>query len=246
MLEFIFIVYFLLLFVFPLQIVALTLGLLTTWMAFQRIQLAIHQPHEGRKILRLKSITATLNFCLSVIVSLAMAFMIHTLIFTHWYLFIFNLVFSLVISLRWFDFTHLIYRHYILKFGANFKGDSSAFVEITGFVVRPGAILGKIPLMIDAGGLRWENSVLTFDGVFYKQKFSPANIIQVEKKSLDRIRMVVKKNHDSEPDICLIGFKEQFYPFKSREKRDTLYQDITDAWNKPAMRGYPIRESESG
>ena len=111
MLEFTFIIYFLLLFVFPLQLVAITLGVATTWQCFQKYQLSIHQPPEGKKILQLKSITTACNFILSVIVSLAMAFMIHILIFTHWYLFICKLVFSLVISLRWFEFTQLITRH---------------------------------------------------------------------------------------------------------------------------------------
>jgi hypothetical protein len=234
MLEFSFIIYFLLLFVLPLETMAITLGLATTWQCFQKYQLSVHQPPEGRKVLLLKSITTVCNFILSTIVSLVLAFMIHTLIFTHWYLFIFNLVFSLAISLRWFDFTHLITRHYILKFGADFKDESRAFVEITGLKARPGRLSGYIPVLLDAGGLRWQNSELIFDGVFYKQKFSAQNTREIEKKSLDRIKIVLKKDRDSQPDICIISLREQFYPFKSREKRDTLYQDIMNAWHQPA------------
>ena len=246
MLEFTFIIYFLLLFVFPLQMAAVTLGLASTWKCFQTVQLSIHQPPEGKKILQLKAITTACNFILSAIVSLAMAFLIHILIFTHWYLFIFNLVFSFIISIRWFDFTHLITRHYILKFGASFKEESMAFVEITGLKTRPGKLVGHIPILLDIGGLRWHNSELIFDGVFYKQRFSSQNSIQVEKKSLDRIKIVLRNDLGSKPDICIISFKEQFYPFKSREKRDTLYQDIIDAWNPPTLGEKRITETKPG
>ncbi len=277
MLEFTFIIYFLLLFIFPLQMLAITLGLVTTWHCFQKYQLSLHQPPEGKKVLRLKSITTACNIVLSVIVSVAMAFMIHILIFTHWILFIFNFVFSLIIALRWFDFTHLITRHYIIKFGANFKGESTSFVEITGLKTRSGRLSGHTPVLLDAGGLRWQNSEWTtplqadgvsdkelhlkavqatgyethrweliFDGVFYKQRFSSQNTIQVEKKSLDRIKIVLKNDQDSKPDICIISFREQFYPFKSREKRDTLYQNIMDAWNQPVLGETPKADSEQG
>jgi hypothetical protein len=247
MLELTFIIYFLLIFVFPIELAAITLGLVTTWKCYQQIQLCNHQPPEGKKVLLLKAITTACNLILGIIVSLAMAFMIHNLIFTHWILFAFNFVFSLIISLRWFDFTHLITRHYIIKFGAHFDKESWAFVEIIGLKTRSGRWSGFTPVFMDAGGLRWQNSELIFDGVFYKQKFSSQNSIQVEKKSLDQIKISLKYKQGSKPDICIISIREKFYPFKSREKRDTLYQDIMNTWNKPALEAtFKPPDSEQG
>jgi hypothetical protein len=121
-----------------------------------------------------------------------------------------------------------------------------AFVEITGLKTRPGRLSSHIPILLDAGGLRWQNSELIFDGVFYKQRFSSQNSTQVEKNSLDRIKIVLRNDLGSKPDICIISFREQFYPFKSREKRDTLYQELIDAWNPPTFGEKHITATKPG
>lgn len=220
----------LLFFIFPLPVAAATLGIWNTWFLYQKYYLFRHQPPEGRKNLWLQLFTYLANFTASLLLGLAIALTVHTLIFTHIYLFVFNFIFCFLISLRWFDFSHLIFRHYILKWKSMPMEESSPeiFVEWLGLQKNPGTGFGWVPVFTDAGLLSLRDSELVLDGVFCKQKFSPATVARVEKKSLDKIRVVLRGKNRLPAEVVVITLKEQFYPFKSREKRDTLYKRMLE------------------
>ena len=151
-------------------------------------------------------------------------------IYDNFYLLIFNFLFCSATSLRWFDFTHNLYRHFIFKLKP-FKADALAqsyFVVCQGFWERDHGSFGLAPVYTDAGTLELENNKVVFKEVFREETFSPSNIIHVEKKSSEKIKILSKQNHLTNVDMFLIILKDQFYPFKSRPNRDKIFKQLME------------------
>ncbi len=230
MFETLLIAYILLLFVFPLPALAILLGLSTVWGLHRKYQLMEQQPHAGRYILRLNAITSVLNFLASFALGLTIAGAVNAVIFDFLYLFIFNFLFCFLISLRWFDFTHRIYRRCILKQKPSLETipGEKIFVTLTGMRESSGFGPGLAPAFVDAGYLRVHHAELVFDGLFSCRAFNESNIARIEKKSSDKIR--IDSNEPSSTPFaptCLIALKDQFYPFKSRSARDDILRSLS-------------------
>lgn len=232
MIELTSVLFILLLFVFPLPVLAGSLGLFTTWNLYKKYSSFKAQPTEGKKNLILSSILFLINFICSIFLGITLSFAVHYFIFENIYLFIFNFLFCSTISLRWFDFTHNIYRLFIFKLKPKVPFIKSHFAVCQGFRKRDG--FGLIPVYTDAGTLRMEGNQLVFKGVFREETFTPANITHMEKKSSEKIRIFSKPNNFKNAEVFLITLKEKFYPFKSRQDRDLIIANLS-AYIKPTL-----------
>lgn len=225
MIELTSVLFILLFFVFPLPVLAGGLGLFTTWNLYKKYTSFITQPNEGKKNLVLSAVLLLINFIISISLGVTLAFAVHYLIYNSFYLFIFNFLFCSTISLRWFDFTHNLYRLFIFKLKPEDTSTASHFAVCQGFRARDG--FGLIPVYTDAGTLMLEGNQLVFKGVFREETFNPANISYAEKKSSEKIRIFSKPNNLRNAEIFMITLKEKFYPFKSRQDRDQLFENIS-------------------
>ncbi|NIQ03207.1 MAG: hypothetical protein GWM98_24805, partial [Nitrospinaceae bacterium] len=115
MVEIAFILYLLILFIFPGPVIVGTLGIWTTWFLYEKYNLFSQQPSEGKKILYLNGLTYLVNLGLSLAAGFFLAFSVHVFIFDYIYLFAFNFFFSTLLALRWFDFTQPVYRRMLEK-----------------------------------------------------------------------------------------------------------------------------------
>ena len=215
-----------LLFVFPLPALAVSLGLFTTWSLYGKYESFNNQPAEGKKNLILSMVLFLINIFCSIILGVTLALGVYYFIYDNFYLLIFNFVFCSAISLRWFDFTYNLYRHFIFKLKPTDTSAQSHFVVCQGFREREHGGFGLIPVYTDTGTLELENNKIVFKGVFREETFSPSNIIHVEKKSSEKIKILSKQNKLTNADRFLITLKDQFYPFKSRPDRDKIFKQM--------------------
>ena len=215
-----------LLFVFPLPALAVSLGLFTTWSLYGKYESFNNQPAEGKKNLILSMVLFLINIFCSIILGVTLALGVYYFIYNNFYLLIFNFVFCSAISLRWFDFTYNLYRHFIFKLKPTDTFAQSHFVVCQGFREGEHGGFGLIPVYTDAGTLELENNKIVFKGVFREETFSPSNIIHVEKKSSEKIKILSKQNKLTNADRFLITLKDQFYPFKSRPDRDKIFKQM--------------------
>jgi hypothetical protein len=225
MIELTSVLFILLLFVFPLPVLAASLGLFTTWNLYKKYTSFKAQPAEGKKNLILSSLLFLINFICSIFLGITLSFAVHYFIFDNIYLFIFNFLFCSTISLRWFDFTHNLYRLFISKLKPQYTFTTAHFAICQGFRARDG--FGLIPVYTDAGTLRLEGNQLVFKGVFREETFNSANISHAEKKSSEKIRIFTKQNSLKNAEVFIITLKEKFYPFKSRQDRDHIFEKLS-------------------
>lgn len=226
MLEFLLILYILLVFVYPLPMLGLALCLGIAYFPYREYQLLTQQPVEGRRIIWLYSVLQSTNWFLSFLLSLAMASGVHLIFVENRYLFLFNLIFSLAISVRWFNFTHKLFRHFISKWLGSSGGPAAVFAVCLGFRDNAGVGFGA-PAFMDAGHLLSQGSRVTFSGLLFKHEFLPEEISQVERKSSEKIKVAFSAPPSPlRPDTLLIVLKDQFYPFKSRPVRDEVFRAL--------------------
>jgi len=231
MIELTSVLFILLLFVFPLPVLAASLGLFTTWNLYKKYTSFKAQPVEGKKNLILSSVLFLINFICSIVLGITLAFAVHYFIFDNIYLLVFNFLFCSTISLRWFDFTHNLYRLFIFKLKPKNTTTAAHFAICQGFRKMNG--FGLAPVYTDAGILRLEDNQLVFKGVFCEETFTPANITYMEKKSSEKIKIFSKPNGRNNSGVFLVTLKEKFYPFKSRQDRDQIFEKLS-AHIKPA------------
>ena len=215
------------LFVFPLPALATSLGIFTTWGLYKKYESFNNQPTEGKKNLTLSMALSLANIVCSIILGVGLAFGVYYFIYDSFYLLTFNFLFCFAISLRWFDYTYNLYRHFIFKLNPFTTGTcaQSYFVVCKGFRGRDRGGFG--PVYIDAGILGLENNKVVFKGVFREETFSPSNIIHVEKKSSEKIKILLKRKGVKDAELFLIILRDQFYPFKSRPDRDKIINHLS-------------------
>ncbi len=227
MIELTAVLFILTLFIFPLPALVISLGLFTAWGLYRKYETYNNQPTEGKTILILTASLFLLNFIFSLFTGIALALGVYYLIYENFYLLIFNFIFCFAISLRWFDFTHHLYRLFIFKLKPFKNGDVPRphFAVLQSF--REKGRLGLNPVCMDAGTLESKKNKLVFRGVFCEKTFSPLNVIQAEKKSAEKIKILTHATNLQQPHIFIITLKEQFYPFKSRVIRDEIFQNLS-------------------
>lgn len=235
MLECFLILYILMLFIFPVPALVVTLGGYTSYLAYKKYLLFRHQPPEGIKVAWLALITGSINFLLSLALGLSLSLLIYFVFSQYTYLFAFNFFFCSLVSVRWFDFCHTLFRwgvHQLkIKSGKNtFSPDPSldTFVLFLGLKKSTGWGPGLIPNVIDAGYLRNCETHLKFTGVFLEHTFSRKHLESADSVSSDKIKLTPGKHEGSVPfDSCLLIFRDQFYPFKSRHTRNRYLEVLT-------------------
>jgi len=99
------------------------------------------------------------------------------------------------------------------------------FIICKGF--KESSSFGMSPAFIDAGFLKLENNHVAFDGVFFTKTFRPENILRIEKKSSEKIKIYTHPTGTQQPHIFLVSLREQFYPFRSRVDRDKLFKILS-------------------
>jgi hypothetical protein len=227
MFEFLLIVYILLVFVFPIPMLGLALCLGVAYLLIRKYQLLNHQPAEGKKIIALAFALQSANWFFSLLLSLVMTLGVHFVFIENSYLFLFNLVFCFAISVRWFDFTHRVFRHFINKWLATVGDSSSVFAVCLGFGAGS-------PVFMDAGYLVPQDSSMSFKGMFFEHAFLPAEIVRLERKSSEKIKIAFSSS-PLQADSILIVLKDQFYPFKSRPKRDEIFRLLEKLQIRPEV-----------
>ena len=225
MIELASVLFILLFFIFPLPALAIGSGLFTTWTLYRKYEIFNAQPAEGKENLICGTVLFLANFICSIFLGLAMALAVYYFIFESFYLFVFNFLFSSIVSLRWFDFTHNLYRLFILKLQPKEAFTPSHFAICQAFRKRDS--FGLAPVYTDAGALRLENNQLIFKGVFREETFSPRNISNIEKKSSEKIKIFSSQGNHKNAEVFLITLKEKFYPFKSRQDRDQIFSHLS-------------------
>ncbi len=236
MLEFLFVLYIVLMFIFPLPGLAATLGLVTTYGLYGKYQLLTRQPAEGRGLLLADTLFAVVNFLCAIGLALLLALGVHLLIFSSPFLFLFNFIFCAAISVRWFDFTHAAYRRYALrqKNPPSPTLKDAAFVVCRGYI--PGGVLGWLPSFLDAGLLHPGEAGLVFDGVFTRRTLSPKTVTAIGKRSFEKMRLTLQpKAAGAAPvEAVTLTLKENFYPFRSREARNRLFSQLQGFSTRPS------------
>jgi len=238
--ELIFLGCIFLFFIFPVPALAVTLGAGTCLYLYRRHILFRNQPQQGKKLLGLHLATQLINLILSVALSLSVASLAYLLIYRSFFLFMFNVVFCSIIAARWFDFSWNVFRRQVNKMRNNppAPSPSSHFAMIYG--LRPGRRwgLGMSPASLDAGMVTREGTRLKFKGVYSELIFDPANLLEIEKISSEKIRLVPAPQKGSMgSEAFLLVLRERFYPFKSQDVRDHLYSTLAvfQSFEKPGV-----------
>jgi hypothetical protein len=225
MIELAILILILALFVFPLYTSAGCLGLYTTWLLFKNYESFKNQPLEGKKVLSALRTSFIINFFASLILGAQLAWLIYFFIYDLFYLFIFNFIFCFLISIRWFDYSYRYFQQLII---GHFKEKTTVdtfFVICKGF--REKSSFGISPVFTDAGLLKLDNNHAVFEGGFFTKTFKFENILHIEKKSFEKIKIYTHSTETKEPHMFLVSLREQFYPFRSRADRDRIFKILS-------------------
>ena len=220
----------LLFFVFPIPGVAVCLGAWTCYLIYGKLLLLNRQPDRWKKIVWIYFLTGTANTILSLAIAFMIALTVYFLIFDSLRLFIFNFIFSFLISIRWFDFTHVIYRRLILKLPSISlpAPKDSVFCMLIGQRSGTGIGVGMKSVSLDSGYTYWDGYQLIFDGIMTRKAFARNSILTVEKVSSEKIKIVpTRQNLNEKAEAWVIVIRQQFYPFKTRELRDQWFQQLS-------------------
>ena len=167
MIELASVLFILLFFVFPLPAFAASLGLFTTWNLYKKYESFRTQPAEGKKSMVPGTVLFLINFICSIFLGAALAFAVYYFIFANFYLLIFNFLFCSAISLRWFDFTHHLYRLLIFKLKSQETITTSYFSVCQGFRESDG--FGLSPVYTD----HWKITEWSLKGCFARKPSLP-------------------------------------------------------------------------
>ncbi len=239
--------FILLIFIFPLPGLAVCLGAWVFYLVYRKLLLLICQPPRWRKIVWIHFLTGIADTFLSAVMALMLAFTVYFLIVDSLHLFIFNFIFCFLISFRWFDFTHVIYRSLVCKLQPLSlpTPENGVFCMLMGQRSGTGLGIGMAPVSLDSGYVYWEGNRLVFDGIMARKKFSRNNVLILEKISSEKIKILpVQRNENETAEAWVLVLRQQFYPFKTRELRDQWFQRFSGL-QENAGPVLPLAELES-
>lgn len=220
----------LLFFVFPIPGLAVCLGAWTCHLIYNKLLLLSRQPSRWKKIVWIHFLTGAADTILSFVMAFMLSLTVYFLIFDSLQLFIFNLIFCFLISFRWFDFTHIIYRHLVLKLQPISlpPPKDSVFCMLIGQRSGTGIGIGMKAVSLDSGYAHWDGHQLVFDGIMARKVFSRETIFTAEKISSEKIKIIPTRKHAKDKaEAWTIVLRQQFYPFKIRELRDQWFQRLS-------------------
>jgi len=234
----------LLFFIFPIPGVAVCLGAWTCYLIYSKILLLNHQPTRWKKIVWIHFFTGTSDAILSFVMAFLLALTVYFVIFDGLRLFIFNFIFCFLISFRWFDFTHIIYRHLVLSLQPLSlpPPKNSVFCMLIGQRSGTGLGIGMKAVSLDSGYTYWNGHQLVFDGLMSRKIFSQKSILTAEKISSEKIKIIpAQQNANEKEEAWTIVIRQQFYPFKTRKLRDQWFQRLSGI-EDPDTRGFEVDE----
>ncbi len=243
MIEFIFVLYILLLFIFPVPTLSASLGVVTCYFLFRKHYLFKHQPKTERKLLWVDWVCGVQNFALSLGLALLLSMMVYFLIFNNYFLFIFNFILCFAISIRWFDYSYNLVKSSVLRRfqGKSLNPESTTFAMVIGMRPHSGLGLGLAPVFLDAGPVLIGESTIRFEGTFFQEVFRPGQFTDIQKVSAEKVRIVPlpsqKRFHATEYWLVI---RDQFYPFRCRPQRDRIFSTLapqTETQSEPSRLG---------
>ena len=222
--------FILIFFLFPVPGLAASLAMWTGHLIHRELYLLKRQPPPWKKIIWIHFLTETINTVLSFTTAMLLAATVYFLIFDSLRLFLFNFVLCFLISPRWFDFTHALYRRWIFKLKPHSSppGKNSSFCVLMGECSGTGMGRGMKTVFIDSGYACWEGGQLVFEGIIGRRDFTRETVLSVEKIGSEKIKIVpARKNSNDEAEAWVLTIRQQFYPFKMRELRDQWYNQLS-------------------
>lgn len=220
----------LLFFIFPIPGLAVCLGAWTCYLIYGKLLLLNRQPSRWKKIVWIHFLTGTTDTVLSIVMAFILALTVYFLIFDGLRLFIFNFIFCFLISFRWFDFTHVIYRRLVLKLQPLSlpPPKDSVFCMLVGQRSGTGIGVGMKTVSLDSGYAYWNGHELVFDGLISRKAFSRKSVLTVEKISSEKIKITpARQNLNEKAGAWTLIIRQQFYPFKTRKLRDQWFQRLS-------------------
>jgi len=220
----------LLFFIFPIPGLAVSLGVWTCHLIYGKFLLLNRQPSRWKKIVWIHFLTGTANTILSFVMAFLLALTVYFLIFDGLRLFIFNLIFCFLISFRWFDFTHIIYRRLVLRLQPLSlpPPKNSIFCMLIGQRSGTGIGIGMKAVSLDSGYTYWDGHQLVFDGIMARKIFSRKSVLTAEKISSEKIKVIpAQRDSNEKAEAWIIIIRQQFYPFKTRKLRDQWFQQLS-------------------
>ena len=234
----------LLFFIFPIAGVAVCLGAWTCYLVYGKLLLLNRQPYRWKKIVWIHFLNGAANTILSLAIAFMLALLVYFLIFDSTRLFIFNFIFCFLISIRWFDFTHVLYLRLVLKLQPISLPvpKDSIFCMLIGQQSGTGIGIGMKSVSLDSGYTYWDGHQLVFDGIMARKVFSRNSILTVEKISSEKIKIVpARQNLNEKAEAWVVVIRQQFYPFKTRELRDQWFQQLSGLRDS-ATRGFEVND----
>jgi hypothetical protein len=232
-------------FIFPIPGLAAGLGAWTSYLIYGKLLLLNRQPSRWKKIVWIHFLTGAADTILSFGMAFILALTVYFLIFDSLRLFIFNFIFCFLISFRWFDFTHVIYRHLVLKLQALSlpPPKNSVYCMLIGQRSGTGMGIGMRAVLLDSGFTYWDGDQLIFDGIMARKIFSRSSVLTIEKISSEKIKIVpARQNLNEKAEAWIIIIRQQFYPFKTRELRDQWFQRLSGVQGSDT-RGFQVDEA---
>ncbi len=217
----------------PVPTLMLSLGMGISHLLYKQFLLLRHQPGQHKRVVWFTLLCNTINLALSLALAFAMSYAVYFFLTDLSWLFIFNFLFCIVISFRWFDFSHRLLRSFIHRLSeqhnlsAKTTGDS-VFILLFGLRKSIGWGAGLTPVFVDAGEVDINQETLRFKGLFLNLKLSPDDFQGGFPISSEQISLIPRKeNHAAPVDRYLLVVRDQFYPFRCRETRDLLLSRIS-------------------
>ena len=234
----------LLFFIFPVPGVAVSLGAWTCYLIYSKFLLLSHQPPRWKKIVWIHFFTGTADAILSFVMAFLLALTVYFVIFDGLRLFVFNFIFCFLISFRWFDFTHIIYRHLILSLQPLSlpPPKNSVFCMLIGQRSGNGIGIGMKAVSLDSGYAYWDGHQLVFDGIMSRKTFSRKSVLTAETISSEKIKIIpAQQNAGEKAEAWTVVIRQQFYPFKTRKLRDQWFQRLSGIEDSDAS-GFEIED----
>ncbi|MCA9484805.1 MAG: hypothetical protein KC553_13825 [Nitrospina sp.] len=227
MLESLLILFILFLFITPVPALAVALGLSTSHFLYRKHMLLRYQPTVGKRLAQWTLACSAINLILSFLLALCLSLAVLYLLTDLFYLFLFNFVFCFMVSARWFDFTHHLYRSRVLALSEhhtrvqNATADSP-LVMVYGLRKSIGWGAGLTPVIVDAGLLDLDRESLRFKGLFLDLNLGPHRIEFAQPVSSEKIAFRPRQTQPHRIETFWLVVRDGFYPFKCRNTRDRI------------------------
>lgn len=232
MIESLFILLIIFLFIMPIPTLAMATGLGIGHLFYKQFLLFRYQPASHKNLIWCTLLCNGINFFLSLFLALAMSYAVHYFLTDLFWLFLFNFLFCFAVSLRWFDFSNRLFRYLVHRLSEkhtrplNTTGQST-FVMIYGLQKSIGWGAGWTPVFVDAGIIDLTRETLRFRGLFLDMTLGPQNLENAISVSSEQITLIPRReNEHQRVGRYKLVVRDQFYPFRCRETRDLILSRI--------------------